>query len=431
MSGWALGTAVAMLTFYAGALFLAVQHLNERFSDLFMPVLFLRPTVWITFASLACLVIVAGVLLLLPNTGILALAAFAVLLCAIAVALLATYRTLALVADGNQIISWIHRTRDSEAVLEDILWTAFDRADRRMVAQALKVGLMPGAATEGDLLRWLARHRAELAREWLARELLDVLLIDFAERPLTDQRRDLLTSLLRETLAAESFPLARDIVDEIMGALARPRPWTTTHASLLYEIGVAIWNIGERGVFFEPRMVKQPSQLEDTKDLFIARTNAIWYHVEGLSDPESVGTYTWALGELAHDLNDRNAREWMLSRMFDVMADGVEQHILTRRTVVLLANALGQLRHQLQDDEENEENIDSHVLNLAAIYMELPDDVDDPYNGEPDPVGHLLANGYVVKRQRTGKKVVCHKQEWIKPETYREIARMLGVKNFG
>lgn len=477
MSGLAIGTAVAMLTVYATALFLALQQVADRFSPHFIPIIFRQRRVLVSLAGLVLLLIIAGVLAFTSGSTPIAIITFGVLLSTVILALVASYRTLVLVANGTRIVGWIQQTQDRDAALQDVLWKAIGRADHRVVAKALQAGLAPNAAGAGDLMDWLATHRDLLATDWLAREILAALLTATdADSDAITRRFDVICSLLREALAAESFPLARDVVDESMKMLANARPWTSQHAQLMYDLGFTVWNIGERGAFFEPRTCRVASQLADTKDLFFGNLSWIWRHLLEISDTKAVSVYGTELCTLGSDIQDQDARESILARVFNLMADGFERHLLTRRGIEVIVSYLGHMRFGLPEgknddkkaDEHYQQWIDSHVVTLAAIYLELPpvkedDDIDDedsaseedeqvmeipvevllddvpltesrrrrtPQEAEDDAVDHLLGNGYIRARHKPGDKIVCYKQDWLKPESYQRVARLLGVKDF-
>lgn len=470
MSGLAIGTAVAMLTVYATALFLALQQVADRFSPRFIPIVFRQRRVLVSLGVLLILLILAGTSAFLTTSTPITIATFVVLVITVVGALVASFQTLALVADGTRIVDWVDQTRDRDATLQDVLWKAIDRADHRVVVKALQVGLASDE-TEENLLTWLSRHRDLLSTGWLAHEGLTVLLAVTDTKPSsTASRFDVICTLLREALAAESFPLARDVTDETMDMLAEARPWTQNHAQLMYDLGFTIWNIGEHGVFSEPRTTKQASQLADTKDVYLAGTTWIRRHLLDIGDAQAVNAYGAELCTFGSDIQDKEARESVLARAFDLMADGFKLHLLTRRGVEVMMSHLGPMRYGFDEDNDSDyqEWIDSLVVTLAAIYIELPpieqdDDIDDavgefigdgqvveipvevlidgasdvvfrrpktPQEIEDDAVYHLLGNGYIVRRHKRGDKIVCHKQDWLKPESYQRVARLLGVKDF-
>jgi len=234
--------------------------------------------------------------------------------------------------------------------------------------------------------------------------------------------------MLAEALDKEEPAHARFVLDALCDTLEKAQPWTEAHMNLLIHIGFTLWKIGEYGASI-PRTARIPEQLENLQWWFFHRVRRILYLVLHLKDADAVYYFTLALCELIREATaTKDLCETLLSRVYDVLHDGYHEHVLNAETLQELVNALGHLRRELPDaeNEDTQKEIDSYMLASLAILVELGE--------KEDTLGHTAGNGYMWRRITKGKWLGTYKfrsepyyYSWLSLESYTAARRALGL----
>jgi hypothetical protein len=328
---------------------------------------------------------------------------FILLVVAVNLVIIAVYWMVSSLAKGTPIISWLRKRKDQVLLLEDTLLNVIQRSDVRLTHEALGVALRGRPENRQAIIDWLKEHRALLSTNWLARELIGVILSAPLDAGAIDTYNDLLCITLAEALNKEEPAHARFVLD-------------------------ALWKIGEYGAWI-PRTARIPEQLKNLQWWFLHRVRSIWYHVLRLKDADTVYYFTLALCELISEATaTKDLCEALLSRVYDVLNDGYRERVLNGETLQDLVNGLGHLRYELPDieNEDTQTEIDSYMLASLAILVEL--------GKKEDTLGHTAANGYMRHRITRGKWLGIDKfrsepyyYPWLSPESYSAALRVLGL----
>ena len=433
----AFNTIALMLTVYVAALVWGIQHISDRYSPKLLMTFFRRIALW-PLIVLVLLLCIAGILLFqsIPPTFV-ALQlpfwagdaiSFVLLVTAVVVVIAAVYSMVRSLAEGTPIISWLRKRKDQVLILEDILLNVFQHSDVQLTHEALSVALRGRSENRQAIIDWLEDHHTWLSTNWLARELIGVILSSPLDATAVRTYGDLLYIMLGETLDKEEPAQARFVLEAICDALEKAQPWTKAHMNLLSHIGFTLWKIGEYGAWI-PRTARIPEQLKNLQWWFLQRVQSIWYDVLHLKDADSVYYFTLALCELINEAaGTKDHCESLLGRVYDVLDDGYHEHVLNVKTLEHLVNGLGQLRYELPDaeNEDTQTRIDSYMLASLAILVELGE--------KEDALGHTAANGYMMHRITKGKWLGTYKfrsepdyYPWLAPESYTGARRALGL----
>jgi hypothetical protein len=434
----AFNTIALMLTVYVAALVWGIQHVSDRYSPKLLAIFFRRIALW-PLIALVIILCIAGILLF-PHTLISLLTlgdlqlslgdvvSFVLLVVAVTLVIIAVYCMVSSLAKGTPIISWLQERKDQIPLLEDILLNVIQRNDVRLTREALSVALRGRPENRQVIIDWLEEHRTLLSTAWLTRELFGVILSVPLDAGVIDTYDDLLCMTLAEALDKEESAHARFVLDALCDALEKAQPWTEVHMNLLSHIGFTLWKIGEYGASI-PRTARIPEQLEDLQWWFLRRVRRIRYHVLHLKDADAVCYFTLALCELIGEATaTKDLCETLLSRVYDILYDGYHEDILNAETLQELVNALGHLRRELPDaeNEDTQKGIDSYMLASLAILVELGE--------KEDTLGQTAGNGYMWRRITKGKWLGTYKfrsepyyYPWISPESYSAARRALGL----
>lgn len=403
--GPVVSNVVTLLALYFAALILAVQHVSDRYSPaLAVPVLLRRAIV-----PLAVLLVLAALALLLPTgTG---WTADAVVMGAIVVGLGGSFYLWSGLGNGSRLAGLLRAVPGSkqEDAVREVLWNAAQRANPPVASVALRV-FSAGSPEHDRLLRWLADHREVLAKEWMARELADVLLPPSGAAP-GGERSRLLEALLVDALDRGDHDRAFLVLDAVMGSLALADPWTRAHADLLQAFGFALWNVGVPGES-APRTSSIALRLDGVRSVFSQRLIRLRRHLLGLRDPGALEAYAEALGRLAADTADG----FVLTRLYEVMEDGFREGLWTGQALHQLASDLGAARRgrgaESGDLAFEPERIDALAIDGAAMLVET--------DGKAG-LGHYLGNAMLFKDSLRHVR----EQEWLRPESYAVVRRAL------
>ena len=434
----AFSSIALMLTVYVAALVWGIQHVSDRYSPKLLAIFFRRIALW-PLTALVIMLCLAGILLFpralislvifgslqLPLGDVLS---FVLLVAAVVLVIIAVYRMVSSLAKGTPIISWLRKRKDQVLLLEDTLLNVIQRNDVRLTHEALDVALRGRPENRQAIIDWLEEHRALLSTNWLARELIGVILSAPLDAGAIDTYHDLLCITLAEALDKEEPAHARFVLDALCDALEKAQPWTAAHMNLLSHIGFTLWKIGEYGAWI-PRTARIPEQLNNLQWWFLRRVQSIWYCVLHLGDADTVYYFILAFCELISEAaGTKDPCETLLSRVYDVLNDGYHEHVLNAKTLQHLVNGLGHLRHELPDaeNEDTQTEIDSYMLASLAILVELGE--------KEDTLGHTAANGYMRHRITKGKWLGADKfrsepnyYPWLSPESYSAALRALGL----
>jgi hypothetical protein len=434
----AFSTIALMLTVYVAALVWGIQHVSDRYSPKLLAIFFRRIALW-PLTALVIMLCFAGILLFpralisllilggiqLPLGDVLS---FVLLAAAVILVIIAVYWMVSNLAKGTPIISWLRKRKDQVLLLEDILLNVIQRNDVRLTHEALGVALRGRPENRQAIIDWLEEHRVLLSTNWLARELLGVILSAPLDTGVIDTYDDLLCITLAEALDKEEPAHAQFVLNELCDALEKAQPWTKAHMNLLSHIGFTLWKIGEYGASI-PRTARIPEQLENLQWGFFHRVRRILYLVLHLKDADAVYYFTLALCELIREATaTKDLCETLLSRVYDILVDGYHEHVLNAETLQDLVNELGHLRRELPDaeNEDTQKVIDSHILASLAILVELGE--------EEDALGHTAGNGYMWRRITKGKWLGTYRfrsepyyYSWVSPESYNAARRALGL----
>ncbi len=433
----AFNTIALMLTVYVAALVWGIQHVSERYSPKLLMTFFLRIALW-PLIALVLLLCIAGILLfqsIPPALAALQLPfwagdaiSFVLLVTAVVVVISAVYWMVRSLANGTPIISWLRTRKDQILILEDILLNVFQHSDVQLTREALSAALRGQPENRLEMIDWLEDQHMLLSTKWLARELIGVILSSPLDTKAVHTYDDLLCITLAEALDKEEPAHARFVLDSICDTLEKAQPWTEAHMNLLSHIGFTLWKIGEYGASI-PRTARIPEQLENLQWWFFHRVRRILYLVLHLKDADAVYYFTLALCELIREATaTKDLCETLLSRVYDVLHDGYHEHVLNAKTLQELVNALGHLRRELPDaeNEDTQKEIDSYMLASLAILVELGE--------KEDTLGHTAGNGYMWRRITKGKWLGTYKfrsepyyYSWLSPESYSAARRALGL----
>lgn len=436
----AFNTIALMLTVYVAALVWGIQHVSDRYGPKLLVIFFYRIALW-PLIALVVLLCVAGILLLPPSLisflthGVLPLPfgvddalSFILLVAAVILVIVAVYQMVASLAKGTPIISWLRKRKDQVLLLEDILLNVIQRNDVRLTHEALRVALSGQPDNRQAVIDWLKDHHTWLSTNWLARELIGVILSSPLDAKAARAYDDLLCTMLAEALDTGESAHALFILDTLCDALNKAKPWTEAHMNLLCYIGFTLWKIGEYGAS-APRTAKIPEQLEELRWLFLDWVRKIWYHVLHLKDVDAVLYFTLALCRLIeHATDTKGLCESLLSRVYDVLKDGYHEHVLKEQTIQELISSLGYFRRLLldADNEDTQTEIDEYVLASLAILAELGE--------KEDTLRRAASNGYIRHRITKGKWLGARKFRsepnyyfWLSPDSYNIVRKVLGL----
>src|SRR5579864_2621150 len=137
---------------------------------------------------------------------------FMLLMAAVILVIIAVYQMVSKLAKGTPVISWLRKKKDQTLLLEDILLNAIQRSDVRLTREALRAALGGQPDNHQAMLDWLQDHRTWLSTNWLARELISIILASPLDAKAADTYDDLLCTLLAEALDKEEFSHARFVL---------------------------------------------------------------------------------------------------------------------------------------------------------------------------------------------------------------------------
>jgi len=388
----AFNTIALMLTIYVAALVWGMQHMSDRYSPRLLVIFFYRIALW-PLIGLVVLLCLSGILLLPPafisflTHGAFQLPSWApdvfsfiLLIAAVSLVIGAVYQLVSKLAKATPVISWLRKRKDRIPLLEDILLNAIQRSDVRLTREALRAALTGQPDNHQAVLDWLLDHRTWLSTNWLARELISIILASPLDAKADDTYDDLLCTMLAEALDKEEFSHAKFVLVSLCNTLSKAAPWTDDHASLLRHIGFTLWKIGEHTAS-APRTAKIPEQLEDLRWLFVGQVPKIWGHVLDLKSSDAVDYFTATLCDLIVEAaGTKEHCETLLARLYDVLEDGYHERLLEAQTLHELICSLMHLRIALPTAEnENprtaigdmQTEIDEYMLASLAILVEL------------------------------------------------------------
>jgi len=443
----AFNTIALMLTVYVAALVWGIQHMSDRYSPKLLVIFFYRIALW-PLIALVALLCVAGLLLLPPALisflthgtlplpfGVSDAFSFILLAAAVILVIVAVYQMVSRLAKGTPIISWLRKSKDRIPLLEDILLNAIQRSDVRLTREALRVALSGQPDNHQAIIDWLQDHRIWLSTNWLARELIDIILSSPLDARAAKTYDDLLCAMLGEALDKEEFSHARFVLDALCDALREAEPWTEAHMSLLCHIGFTLWKMGEYGAS-APRTARIPGQLEELQGLSIRQVRRIWYHLLHFKSEDAVDCFTIALCELISETTDtKELCEILLSRVYDVLEDGYQERLLRAQTIQELVCSLTHLRRELPAVENEDTQkvigdvqtvIDGYVLASLAILVELGE--------KEDALSRAVGNSYMWLRITKGKwlgkpRLISEPiyYYWLLPGSYSTVLEALGL----
>jgi hypothetical protein len=405
----ATANIITLLALYFAALILAVQHVSDRFSpSLSVPVLVRHASV-----PFIVLIILTAIAVLLPIEG---RRAGAIVLVAILVSLCGSYYLWSRLGDGELIAGLLHKMPGyrKEAAVRDVLWNAVQSSNPRVAAVALRV-FSAGTPEQDRLLQWLIEHREIVAKEWMTRELVDVILpLGVAGQPSEESTRAL-EILFVDALDREDYDRALLVLDAVMDGLTRADHWTQAHAHLLHAFGFALWNVGQLGESVV-RRASIPPRLESIQSLLHSRLKRLWIHLRELGDPEAVELYAQVIGDLTAHTGD----DFMLTRLYEAMEAGFREGLWTEQALHQLAVDLRSSRQEHMPESGAPgfelERIDSMAITGAAMLVEL-------YGGTE--LERYLGNAMLFKDSLRHVR----EQPWLKPESYASVKRALSQRH--
>ncbi|GHO76429.1 hypothetical protein KSD_42000 [Ktedonobacter sp. SOSP1-85] len=431
----AFNTIALMLTVYVAALVWGIQHVCDRYTPNLL-VTFFRRIALLPLITLVILLCIAGSLLFPMAPPIFAsfpswvgdVLSFGLLVVSIVVTIATVYRMMHCLAKGTPIIAWFRKRKGQVVILEDILLNVIQHNDVRLTHEVLNATLHGRTENRQAMIDWLEYHRTLLSINWVAKELIGVIL----SSPLDDEAAhayyDLLGIILSEALDKEEIAYAQFILDAFCDALDKAQPWTKAHMNLLTHIGFTLWKIGDPGAWM-PRTARIPEQLKNLQWWFYSRVNRTWNHVLRLKDVDAVNYFVLVLCELIRETTGtKDLCGFFLSQVYDVLADAYPEHLFNAEALKNLVNELGHLRLELPDtyDEDTQKEMDSYMLASLAILAEL---------GETEnALRHAAGNGYLRGRIIKGKWLGTYRFKsepdyfyWLSPSSYTAARRVLGL----
>jgi len=354
--------------------------------------------------------------------------AFGILVVAIVVVIAAVSFMMLRLAKGTPIIAWFRKRKGHISILEDILLNVIQHNDIRLTHEVLNATLHGRTENRQAMIDWLEDHRTLLSINWVAKELISVILSSPLDDDAAHAYYDLLGMILSEALDKEEIAYAQFILDALCNTLDKVQPWTAGHMDLLAHLGFTLWKIGDQGAWM-PRTAKIPEQLKNLQWWFYSRVCRLWYHVRRLKDADAVYYFVLALCELIRETTGtKDLCGFFLSQVYDVLADAYPEHLLNEEALKNLVNELGHLRLDLPDtyDEDTQNEIDSYMIASLAILAEL---------GETEEaLHHAAGNGYLRRRITKGKWSGTYRFKsepdyfyWLSPSSYTAARRVLGL----
>ena len=250
----AFNTIALMLTVYVAALVWGIQHVSDRYGPNLLVTFFRRIALW-PLIALVLLLCISGILLFQSIPSTLAtlhlpfwaadVFSFVLLVTAVVVVIAAVYWMVRSLAKGTPIISWLRKRKDRITILEDILLNVIQQNDVRLTHEVLVEALKGRPENQQAMVDWLEDHHTSLSTNWLARELIGVILSSPLDTDAVHTYDDLLCMTLAEALDKEEPAHARFVLDALCDALEKTPLWTEAHMNLLSHIGFTLWKIGE------------------------------------------------------------------------------------------------------------------------------------------------------------------------------------------
>ncbi|MGH2364924.1 MAG: hypothetical protein ACRDHX_09775 [Chloroflexota bacterium] len=272
-TGLAAGGSIAMLCLYTLALMFTLQHVAEQYSPALWGPLARRAVKW--WIALGLLVLLAAAAVWLPLSTPVEVAAVVLLLASVALALTGAGRAWQTAADRGRVLALL-RGLPPPALAGaacDVLLAAAARADMALASAVFGV-LGSRAEAHVQVLDWLACHETVASAPWLTAEAV----ASVEERvggESAERLRKPLVALLEGALTDESYRRCRLIVSGVMRGLERADPFSEVQASLLWQLGQALWERGDEGGS-EPRRWAQRRRLADLQQFYLAELARLW-----------------------------------------------------------------------------------------------------------------------------------------------------------
>jgi hypothetical protein len=361
-------------------------------------------------------------LVLVPLSPLVNAVALGVLLVGLATALFGTYRTWQRCANSGTVIGLLQKVDSSKrgGPLQEVLWNALGRSDAVATEAAL---LLPAPDSEEQIrvLAWVAHQHQFIAQDWVIDQVLSAIERRSFDGPSVTALRPVADELLANALDRESFTTqAERIVDSVMNPLAQVSRFTPDHGDIMFSVGFPIWNIGEEGTS-EPRTARLPGLLQDLRVTFYLRVRAIWWHLLGRRDQESVTAFCGSLSRLMQaDVDGAIAH----SLTYDILEDGFAAGVVDLDALEQLAVGLDAARpradHPQSDrDQRYGDSIDSLVGFLGVLVVEL---------GREDQLRRILGNGGLTSDAGMPRRVST--RNTLKAGSFEAVARSLGFKEW-
>lgn len=397
MTEIALNNTIIILTLYMGALIFAMQHVADRYSPRLIGTLLngygVGTLVLLIFSGFLSGIFVVCAKYVPPEEvppGVWDGLAAIILLGTLIGGLVLSYLTWNEATNGIKLINSLtqgqlyiiyklSRTTKqyrldflaqslsrSVLVLQEILLKAIGRDDRPIIIAALNAVLITCAANQEQrekFMEWLVDHRDLLASDWMTRTLLGQLMGDRQDSLPVTAYGNVLHALLIEALDDEAFPRALEILSAALGALQTTKPWTTSEADLLYQVGAALWYTGEPR-FRVFRTVHIPGQLSDLQTFFVGEVIKIWNQVKELRTSDSLEAFSSALIKLISETPEEG--------FITLMSDVVSEPIFLRLPYIEVRTLRSTLDTSRQEEgakwlESKREKMDDLIQTLSNI----------------------------------------------------------------
>lgn len=435
----ALGIIATMLAIYTAILVIAWQHMLDQYSPKILPA-FLRHTALLPLVGFGVLLLLSGVLVLHPLQNLLVnipaqrrihvsplvgdIISFVFLLGSVGIVVWASYHLAQYLADGTRIIAWLHNEEDKQTALQEALQSAVQRSDHRVTVAILSIALSGDLSAQTNFLSWLNDHQDLLSIDWFTRELRHFLFSNVFDAARVSIYADVIYLLLKRALDEEAFPRAQDVLQSIFDALAHASKFEQAHADLLERMGFTAWKIGETNAF-ALRSSRIPNQLTNIQSLFVGNMRSLLSTIINKNYQSAMQVFCLSLSKLAFVTREGELRGPFFSIIHETMERGLTSHQFTFEAINELVSTLGYMQlHPDGYEEATQERIDALVIDLCAMFVELG-------GGEELLRSLVEKGGLMVRRNKQGGLYgYAHTHIWLKQESYRTVARKLGMNDF-
>ncbi|MFL5667064.1 MAG: hypothetical protein ACJ8BW_37805 [Ktedonobacteraceae bacterium] len=296
---------------------------------------------------------------------------------------------------------------------QDVLKSAIDRSDQRIIKLALRKALSDQQAREKHV-HYLIEHRDLLATDWLTRETVAIALSNF-DADAAKVCADLLCTLLGKALDNDEFPRAKIMITEIFAALTHAIPWTEAHGELLSLVGFTIWKIGEPEKYTRRFKSGVDELLNGVKEHFFKQLGDIWKPLKDAQSLNGVECFagvlnkliveTTTINDLVHEVTEyRFCHGYLKLQKIEEIRESLKQAVQE----VYNLSASDYERGKVHGAADN------LFIDLAVMLAELGESKETLYSF----LSNLKTGNRAVHIRQKMLGPQPHKHPWLKEESY-------------